>query len=86
MDRQLLLAIENAENEYCELEDFEAALLSLSKHQAATLVLLLALRDAAVNHEKIWNEIEEMPAFKEVYGTDRDKAREDFFHEMSIKH
>ena len=86
MDTKLLLAIERAENEYNELADFEEAIIALSKRQAATLVLLLALRDAAVNHEKIWDEIEEMPAFKEVYGTDRGKAREDFIHEMSIKH
>lgn len=83
MDAQLLLAIERAENEYCEITDFEEAILALSPRQAATLTLLMALRGATVNHENFWHEIEEMPEFKAVYGDDREKARNDFLHEMS---
>ena len=84
MDRKLFMAIERAEQELTEASDFEQAILALSKHDAATLVLTSALRNAVAHSEVIWQKIEEMPEFKACY-TDRDHAYQDFLREYFSK-
>lgn len=86
MDRKLFFAIEDAENEFCRITDLEQAIIALSTRDAATSVLINAICDAAVNHEKAWSKIETMHTFKAIYGDDRKKAREDFLHEINQRH
>lgn len=45
----------------------------------------MALRDAAVNCETIWRELEERDDFKAKYGVDRAKAREDYLRDYFSK-
>jgi len=77
LDKKLFFAIEKAEIELDEAADFEQAILDLSTRKTATLVLTMALRDAVVNAENIWQAIEKLPEFKACY-SDRKQAREDY--------
>lgn len=77
----LSLEIERAESELDEALQLQAAIIALSKNEAAALVLAMALRDAAVNCEIAWREIEQREDFKAEYGTDRAKAHEDFLRD-----
>lgn len=81
----LFLEIERAETEFNEVSKLQEAIIELSRNDVAALVLTMALRDAAVNCENIWRNIEEREDFVAKYGDDRAKAREDYLRDYFSK-
>ena len=77
MDKNLFIAIERAEIELEEAEDFAQVIITLSKHPRTTETLVNAFRDAAVNAELLWRDIEQRDDFKAHY-SDREQAHIDF--------
>lgn len=79
MDSELFRAIKRARHEFNKIADIEETIMTTAQCRAATEVLLDALHDATLKHEELWQAIEQMPVFKEKYGTDRERACDDFF-------
>ena len=80
---ELKSEIELAENEYHDAERLHEAILKLSTNEVAVNILLLALRETAIQCEILWREIEQREDFKAKYGTDRNLAHEDFLYECA---
>ena len=76
--QNLATAIMRVDGEWSRALDFQDALIKLSQNEFATEALAWQLRDSAVECENLWRDIELRDDFKAKYGTDRDKALEDF--------
>ena len=76
--QDLATAIICANNLFDRATEIHDAIIMLSNNSVATDVLAWELRDAAIGCENLWRDIEQRDDFKEKYGTDRDKALEDF--------
>ena len=76
--QDLATAIICANNLWDRSTEIHDAIIMLSNNETAADVLAWELRDAAIGCENLWRDIEQRDDFKEKYGTDRDKALEDF--------
>lgn len=84
MDRKLYLKIEEAEQSRDESIAYSDALCDLSKNPVATSALAHEMRQAAVDSELKWQEVEQMPEFKSRY-TSREDAHADFLRQYYSK-
>ena len=75
--KDLMLAVEQAENAWHEAEQLQEGLLKLSTNELATEILVWRLRDAAIRCETLWREIEQRADFIARFGTDRELARDE---------
>ena len=78
--QDLATAIICANNLFDRATEIHDAIIMLSNNSVATDVLAWELRDAAIGCENLWRDIEQRDDFKAKYGTDRDKALEDFYN------
>ena len=76
--QDLATAISYANNLFDRATEIHDAIIMLSNNSVAADVLAWELRDAAIHCENLWRDIEQRDDFKAKYGTDRDKALEDF--------
>ena len=76
--QDLATAISYANNLFDRATEIHDAIIMLSNNETAADVLAWELRDAAIGCENLWRDIEQRDDFKAKYGTDRDKALEDF--------
>ena len=74
--KDLMLAVEQAENAWHKTEQLQEGLLKLSTNEIATDVLATELRDAAIRCETLWREIEQRADFIARFGNDRELARD----------
>lgn len=63
MAKQLLAKIDDAIAQEKVVEDLGLAIVRLSKYEAATEMLILAYRDALLDDEKQWQELEAQPDY-----------------------
>jgi hypothetical protein len=78
------MKIERVENVRDDALAYFEAICALSKNEAATALLLNAFREAVLDTEKLWKDIEQREDFKTCY-TDREQARLAFLHEYFSK-
>ena len=76
--QDLATAIICANNLFDRATNIHTAIIALSNNETAADILAWELRDAAIGCENLWRDIELRDDFKAKYGTDRDKALEDF--------
>ncbi|MBQ4494305.1 MAG: hypothetical protein II968_00910 [Selenomonadaceae bacterium] len=75
--KDLMLAVEQAENAWHEAEQLQEAILELSPHELATEILVWRLRESAIHSEILWREIEQRADFIARFGNNRDLARDE---------
>ena len=63
MTKQLLAKIDDAIAQEKVVEDLGLAIVQLSKYEAATEMLILAYRDALLDDERQWQELEAQPDY-----------------------
>jgi hypothetical protein len=76
----LFLEIEQVENVRDDALSYFEAICALSTNEASTALLLNAFREAVLDTENLWKEIEQREDFKARYA-DREQAHEDFIRE-----
>lgn len=77
MNRDLLIAIEEAELANERVGDLEDAICALSSSEYTILILLDEFKKNLLEHEKLWRDIELRSDFKAQY-SDREHARADY--------
>lgn len=77
MTRELLIKIEDAEVQRDSALEIEEAIINLSESKAAIKALLDAYRDALINAESRWREIESRADFRTQY-KNREEARREY--------
>mgnify|MGYP007069940361 CR=1 FL=1 len=75
--KDLVLAVEQADNTWHEVEQLQEAILKLSTNEIATDILATELRNAAIRCETLWREIEQRADFQARFGNDRELARDE---------
>lgn len=76
---ELFLEIETAESAFEDRDDYYETICELSKHEAATRILLDSLIFSVIAEEKQWQKIEQRADYQAKYTT-REQARKDFLH------
>ena len=74
MDTNLYLKIEAAENSHCDAEDLANVIVELTTHKATVNALIDAYRNAILNAEYMWREIEQTAAFQAKCTSRRDAS------------
>ena len=77
MNRDLLVAIEDAELAKERANDLQDAICALCERQYTILILLDAFKENVLEHERLWRDIELRSDFKAQY-SDRETAQADY--------
>ena len=74
MTEQLFNLIDNANDEFTDINELTAAIIELSKHKHVATILIDLLHNAITHHERFWAKIESSDEFKTTYDNDRFKV------------
>lgn len=78
--QSLYSKIMHADSQRSRANGIHDAIIKLSTNETVADILAWELRNAAIDCENVWCEIEQRDDFKAKYGTDRQKALEDFLN------
>ena len=84
MNRDLLIAIEEAELADERIRDLQDSICALNERQYTILILLDEFKKNIIEHEKLWRDIELRSDFKAQY-SNREHARDAFYQYSGVR-